>query len=78
MRPTLDEIDNAITEAEAVRSRHDGVHVIHSCVTVLRFCRTFLIQNEWSETASESFDKTLTKVRCIDRTGFWLPSAGRR
>ncbi len=70
MRPTLFEIDNAIAEAEAVRSRHDGVHVIHSCVTALRFCRSLLEHDEWPNAANDSFDKTLTKVRFIERTGF--------
>jgi hypothetical protein len=70
MRRTLVEIDNAIAEAEAVRSRHEGVHMIHSCLTVLRLCRSLLENDEWPDVASASFETTLAKVRCIDRTGF--------
>jgi hypothetical protein len=70
MAPTLHEIDSAIAEAEGVRSRHDGVHAIHSYVSVLSLCRCFAESGEWPETADRSFGSTMTKIRCIDRTGF--------
>jgi len=70
MRPTLAEIDSAILEAEQVRASHDGVHTIHSCVMVLLLCRTFAENGDWSDSNTEDFHGTVTKVRCINRTGF--------
>ncbi len=61
-------------EAEGVRSRHDGVHVIHSYVSVLACCRYFAELGEWPAAADRSFRTTMEKIRCIDRTGFAPPS----
>jgi hypothetical protein len=68
--PTLQELDSAIAEAEQVRARHDGVHVIHGCVTALRMCRFLALEGEWPPSAERAFHATIAKIRGIDRSGF--------
>jgi hypothetical protein len=70
MQPGLPEIDSVIQEAEMVRSRHDGVHVVHSCLTALRICRHILLSGDWAPDIAASYDETVAKLRFIDRTGF--------
>jgi hypothetical protein len=70
MQTSLSEIETAIEEAEIVRSRHDGVHVLHGYVTILHFCRYVLMNGDWSPVNAVRFRQTMVNLRCVDRTGF--------
>jgi hypothetical protein len=67
---TIEEIDVALIEAEQIRSRHDGVHSVHSCVAMLELIRGLMEMGAWRETAETAFDETMRRLRRIDRTGF--------
>jgi hypothetical protein len=67
---TIAEIDAALMEAEQIRSRHDGVHSVHSCVAMLELIRGLMEMGAWRETAETAFDETMRRLRRIDRTGF--------
>ena len=67
---TTDEIDAAITEAEFIRSRHDGVHVIHSYVAALHLCRELAKHGKWGTYLDGLFADALAKARYVDRMGF--------
>jgi hypothetical protein len=67
---TIEEIDAALFEAEQIRSRHDGVHSVHSCVAMLELIRGLMEMGAWRETAETAFDETMRRLRRIDRTGF--------
>lgn len=67
---TIEEIDAALIEAEQIRSRHDGVHSVHSCVAMLELIRGLMEMGAWRETAESAFDETMVRLRRIDRTGF--------
>jgi hypothetical protein len=66
----LEFIDAAILEAEQIRARHDGVHVVHSCLCSLTLLRGFAEAGEWTKQADAVLTRTMEQIRRIDRTGF--------
>lgn len=67
---TLEAIDEGIAEAEQIRARHDGVHLVHNYVCTLMLLRDFAQSSHWGAREAECFDQTMLRVRQIDRSGF--------
>jgi hypothetical protein len=67
---SIQEIEDAIEEAERVQARRDGVHAVHNCVVSLRLCREVMERGEWTARFDHAFAQTVVNLRHIDRTGF--------
>lgn len=77
MSTTLQEIDEAVAEAELIRSRHEGVHAVHGLVTALRICRELYREGDWCPRTAQVYHEAVRRMRSLDRTGF-LPHAEPR
>lgn len=70
MNTTLQDIEAVIAEAEFIRSRHEGVHVVHSLVTVLHICRELHQGGAWRPRTAQAYHDAVRRMRYLDRTGF--------
>ncbi len=68
--PCLHILQAAADEVAAIRSRHDGVHVIHGIYCAMLGYQQFAAAGLWTQVLQEGFETQLVRARQIDRTGF--------
>jgi hypothetical protein len=64
------EAQAATAEVGFIRSRHGGVHAIHSIACCFLGYESLLIRGTWSQKLQRNFVEQLVRARVIDKTGF--------
>jgi hypothetical protein len=73
-RPSLKEVQAAISEVSRIRSTHGDVHGIHSIACCFVGYESLLKDGTWSQNLQRGFDRQLLRARYIDKMGVDTPA----
>lgn len=72
-RPSVKEVQLAISEVSRIRLRHAKVHAIHSIASCFIGYESLIKEGTWSQNLQRGFDEQLLRARLIDKTGVDTP-----